>query len=122
MQTKSPVLRLLILPVVLCLVLAGCAKEKFFKVEDSEWRILVIWDAGPHVGWDVHFKTGGDLSMVDDTASYTGSWTRQEQVVTWVVEIPDRQVVAKGTLDRRKIEGTLTDETGYEAIYTGDRQ
>lgn len=123
MQNRTfSIFLLFVLAIGVGISVSSCSKEKFFEVEDSEWRMLIIWDAGPHVNWDLNFKAGGDLTMVDDTASYTGSWSRVEQVVSWTVEIPDREITAKSTLDKKKMEGTLTDATGYAAIFTGDRQ
>lgn len=107
----------------IAVLLSSCRGERFYKVEDTEWRILVIWDdGGPHVGQSVFFETGNTITMVDDTATYTGTWSQSGQVVSWTVDIPDRALDCKATVDKKKIEGTLTDANGYAAIMTGDRQ
>ena len=104
-------------------LLTSCQGEQFFEVEDTEWRILVIWaDGGPQVGWSVWFEEGNTVTMEDDTATYAGTWSQSGQTVSWTVDVPDRELDCKATVDRRKIEGTITDANAYTAIMTGDRQ
>lgn len=115
----------LCIPFLALLLLSGlssCTGEKFYPVEDTEWQILVIWDGGPNVGQRVSFQEGSTITMVDDTATYGGTWSQSGQVVSWTVDIPDRALDCKATVDRKKIEGTLTDSNGGTAIMTGDRR
>ena len=101
---------------------SGCDQENIYDVSDTQWRIAVFWDDGARGEWTVDFYDDLSLQMVDDTATYGGNWSRNGQVISWTVEVPDRQINARCNVDRRKIEGTLEDQNDLTAIFTGDKQ
>lgn len=103
------------------LLLSACG-EKIYDVSDTQWRIAVFWDDGINTTMTLDFNEDLTLLMTNDTAAFDGSWSRNGQVVSWTVDIPTREINAKCTVDKKKIEGTLTDENELTAIFTGDKQ
>ena len=106
----------------LSVTLTSCDDEAIYDVSDTQWRIAVFWDDGVNAEWTVDFYDDLSLQMVDDTATYGGNWSRNGQVISWTIEVPDRQINARCNVDRRKIEGTLDDQNDLTAIFTGDKQ
>lgn len=105
------------------LFLASCGdSEKIYDVSDTQWRIAVFWDDGINTTMTLDFNEDLTLLMTNDTAAFDGSWSRNGQVISWLVDIPTRQINAKCTVDKKKIEGTLSDENELTAIFTGDKQ
>lgn len=105
------------------LFLSSCGdSEKIYDVSDTQWRIAVFWDDGINTTMTLDFNEDLTLLMTNDTAAFDGSWSRNGQVISWLVDIPTRQINAKCTVDKKKIEGTLSDENELTAIFTGDKQ
>ena len=120
MRVLQPRLRAFVFLLIssLCISLTSCG-EKIYDVSDTQWAISVFWDDGINTTMNLDFSDDLSLSMIDDTAGYDGSWSRNGQVVSWTVNVPGRQINARCTVDNRAMEGTLSDENELTAIFTG---
>jgi hypothetical protein len=110
-----------LLLVLLCFSSCG---NKVQAIEDTSWEIQCFWVGQGLTKIYITFNDDGSLTYRDDSmATYPASWSQGANgSLTMNVDAPGRMPIFRATHDNRKIEGTAIDESGDNAILTGDEQ
>lgn len=108
----------------LALALSACQKDVAESIVGRTYGVQCYWTGGPNdFSPKVTFNEGGTVSHRDDTtSSISGTFSVSENTVTWTLSNPPKNTQFRGTFDRKRLDGNVSDDLGNTAIFQGLRE
>lgn len=112
----------LLFAALICMFFSACEPKEESIVGrkygiQCNWTHLTSIDFSPQVT----FNEGGTLTQVDDTATWTGTWTETDGTVDWSINNAPKNTRFRGSFDRLHLDGNASDDQGLYATFVGNR-